>query len=239
MEKNKTIKHNTNCIICNKELIYFQENKEVKCVYCQNDFKSNVHCINSHYVCDICHGMDGMDIIEKYCINTIETNPLKMAMELMKNPSINMHGPEHHYLVPAVLLASYYNATDETNMKPKKLAVAKSRAKEVKGGFCGFYGNCGAAVGTGIYISLILGATPLTKESWGLANLMTGTALISMGKIGGPRCCKRNVFTAIKEASKFTYENFNIKLYDYENEKILCSFRGRNKECLKTQCPYY
>ena len=139
MEKNKTIKHNTNCIICNKELIYFQENKEVKCVYCQNDFKSNVHCINSHYVCDICHGMDGMDIIEKYCINTIETNPLKMAMELMKNPSINMHGPEHHYLVPAVLLASYYNATDETNMKPKKLTVAKSRAKEVKGGFCGFY----------------------------------------------------------------------------------------------------
>ena len=98
---------------------------------------------------------------------------------------------------------------------------------------------CGAAVGTGMYISLILGATPLTKESWGLANLMTGTALISMGKIGGPRCCKRNVFTAIKEASKFTYENFNIKLYDYENEKILCSFRGRNKECLKTQCPYY
>ena len=39
------------------------------------------------------------------------------------------------------------------------------RATDIKGGFCGFYGNCGAAVGTGIYVSIITGATPLTRES--------------------------------------------------------------------------
>jgi hypothetical protein len=32
-----------------------------------------------------------------------------MALNLMKNPQIKMHGPEHHFLVPAVLLAAYYN----------------------------------------------------------------------------------------------------------------------------------
>ena len=34
-----------------------------------------------------------------------------------------------------------------------------------------FYGNCGAAVGTGIFISIITEATPLTKENWGIGKL--------------------------------------------------------------------
>ncbi|MGR4064590.1 MAG: DUF5714 domain-containing protein, partial [Vulcanimicrobiaceae bacterium] len=32
---------------------------------------------------------------------------LRMAITLMQNPVVNMHGPEHHFLVPAVLLAAY------------------------------------------------------------------------------------------------------------------------------------
>lgn len=226
-------------MICGKELIYYEDYKEVECTYCHNKFKSNVTCSDGHYVCDICHSMDAIELIENYCKNTIKTNPLDMAVELMKSPSINMHGPEHHYLVPAVLLTSYYNLLDKRNEKNKKLAVAKMRAKDIKGGFCGFYGNCGAAVGAGIYISIITGATPLTKESWGLSNRMTGTALLRMSEIGGPRCCKRNLFTAIREAAKFTDEHFNLKLYDYEDYKPKCSFRTKNRECLKAECPYY
>ncbi|SCG83034.1 hypothetical protein DW1_1463 [Proteiniborus sp. DW1] len=226
-------------MICGKELMYFEYYKEVECVYCHKTFKSNVTCLDGHYICDICHSIDSIDLIENYCRETNKTNPIEMATELMKNPSINMHGPEHHFLVPAVLLTSYYNIIDKKDMKTRKLAIAKIRAKDIKGGFCGFYGNCGAAVGTGIYMSIILEATPLTKESWGLANLMTGTTLISLAKIGGPRCCKRNVFASIKEAAKFTDEHFKIKLYDYEKYSPICSFRLRNRECLKGECPYY
>ncbi|NLY77087.1 MAG: SAM-dependent methyltransferase [Tissierellia bacterium] len=232
-------KHTSDCMICGRELIYFEEYKEVECLYCHNKFKANVTCLDGHYVCDGCHSMDAIGLIEKYCQETDKTNPIKMAIELMKNPSINMHGPEHHFLVPAVLIASYYNALDKKDEKKRKLAVAKTRAKDIKGGFCGFYGNCGAAVGTGIYVSIITGASPLTKDSWGLANLMTGTALIALAKIGGPRCCKRNSFTAIKEAAKFTKEHFNIKLYDYDDYSPTCNFRLKNRECIKEQCPYY
>lgn len=237
-ETNKTI-HRNDCMICGQELMYFEEYKEVECVYCHKTFSSNVTCLDGHYVCDLCHSMDSIDLIENYCRETHKTNPIEMAIELMKNPSINMHGPEHHFIVPAVLLASYYNVLDKKDMKTRKLAIAKIRAKDIKGGFCGFYGNCGAAVGTGIYMSIILEATPLTKESWGLANLMTGTSLISLAKIGGPRCCKRNAFASIREAARFTDEHFKVKLYDYEKFAPICNFRSRNRECLKSECPYY
>lgn len=239
MNKIKNKKHTENCMICGSELIYFDDYMEVECMYCHKKYRSNVTCVDGHYICDICHSMDANELIENYCRKTEKTNPMEMAIDLMKNPTINMHGPEHHFLVPAVLLTSFYNIKGEINKKAKKLAVAKMRAKDIKGGFCGFYGNCGAAVGTGIYISIITEATPLTKESWGLANLMTGTALISIAKISGPRCCKRNLFTAIKEAAKFTDEHFGIEMYDYENYNPICSFKSRNKECLKLECPYF
>lgn len=239
MEKSNKIIHRNDCMICGQELMYFESYKEIECLYCHKTFKSNVTCLDGHYVCDSCHSMDSIELIENYCRESNRTNPIEMAIELMKNPSINMHGPEHHFLVPAVLLTSYYNVLDKKDIKARKLATAKIRAKDVKGGFCGFYGNCGAAVGTGIYMSIILDATPLTKESWSLANQMTGTTLISLAKIGGPRCCKRNTFAAIKEAAKFTYEYLNVKLYDYEKYVTVCSFSSRNRECLKSECPFY
>lgn len=219
--------HSYNCMFCGEELEYLQEYKDVECLYCHEKFQSNVTCKSGHYVCDSCHSMSGIDLIEKYCKETTKTNPIEMAIELMKSPSIHMHGPEHHYLVPAVLISSYYNLKKDYKTKIKKLAVAKKRAKDVPGGICGFNGNCGAAVGTGIYMSVITEATPLTKESWGLANMMTGTTLIAIAKRGGPRCCKRNSFIAIRNAAKFTEENIGIKLYDYRKGKPKCTFKSK------------
>ncbi|HEY8362860.1 MAG TPA: DUF5714 domain-containing protein [Tissierellaceae bacterium] len=232
-------KHRNNCMVCGKELIYYDDYKEVECVYCHNKFKSNVTCLDGHFVCDECHSLDAVSLIENYCRSTDKTNPLEMAIELMKSPSINMHGPEHHFLVPAVLLTSYYNILNKNDEKIRKLAVAKIRAKDIKGGFCGFYGSCGAAVGAGVYVSIISGSSPLSKEPWRLSNQMTGTALLEIAKYGGPRCCKRDSFTAIIEAAKFTEKHFNVKLFDYENYHPICNFNKRNSECLKTECPYF
>lgn len=235
----KETKHSFNCMICGEELEYTQEYKEVTCVYCNGKFESNVTCKDGHYVCDACHSLSGLDLIEQYCREGEKTNPVEMAIDLMNSPSVNMHGPEHHFLVPAVLISSYYNIKGEKNTKLKKLAVAKKRGASVPGGVCGFYGSCGAAIGTGIFISIITEATPLTKETWGLANLMTGTSLISIGNKGGPRCCKRNTFIAIDEAAKFIEANFGLKMYDYEEYIPKCKYKSKNKECMEKECKFY
>ena len=43
-----------------------------------------------------------------------------MALTLMKSPSLKMHGPEHHFLIPAVLLCALYNAKAEPGEKETK-----------------------------------------------------------------------------------------------------------------------
>ena len=69
-------------------------------------------------------------------------------------------------------------------------------------------------------------------------NEITGHSLIKMGQTGGPRCCKRNTFTAISEACKFIEDKLDVRLYDYENEKVKCAFKQNNKQCIGKKCPF-
>lgn len=227
----------SNCLLCGSSLNYLTEAQVLTCVLCNKEFRSEAACEQGHYICDSCHSASANDLIEQVCIKSDSIRPVELAVSLMNAPSIKMHGPEHHFLVPAVLLASYYNLKGDAKEKERKIKVARQRAGNVLGGFCGFYGACGAGVGTGIFISLITDSTPLSTETWGLSNQMTAESLRCIGALGGPRCCKRDTFMAIKTAGKFLRQNFDTKL-DIPNG-ITCDFTGFNKECIEENCPFH
>ncbi len=226
--------HKNGCLFCGKELIYKDIDEELNCFFCHNIFYSNVKCIDGHYICDRCHSLSANELIQEYCIASQSTNPLNLAIELMKHPAIKMHGPEHHFLVPAVLLAAYYSRTGDPQAKKTNIIKARNRAEKVLGGFCGTHGACGAAVGTGIFVSLITNNTPLAGKEWRESNMMTSKSLSIIAEHGGPRCCKRNSFLAINAVT----EHFNIDGF-YSDKNIKCEFMGFNKECLKSDCPFF
>jgi hypothetical protein len=232
------VEQKNGCLYCSEELIYSIKQEKQLCIICKNEFDSNAKCKNGHFICDNCHSLDSNDFIENYCVNNNESiNPIEQAIILMKNPKIKAHGPEHHFLFPAVLINSYYNAKKEFSLKKEKLETARKRASSVPGGYCGFYGACGAGVGNGIFISTITNATPLSKIEWKLANLITGITLTSIAQNGGPRCCKRDGFIAITEAVDFVKNNLGIALELPED--LVCDFNKLNKECLTNECKFY
>ena len=167
------MENKTGCLICGEGLVYSSDYQALGCYYCKGKFQSNVTCINNHFVCDKCHAQSGIELIETWCLNSKSINPVEMATGIMQSEKIKMHGPEHHFLVPAVLISSYCNRIND-DTKPVKLKTARKRAEKILGGFCGTHGNCGAGVGTGIFISIITQSTPLSKEEWSLRikNLM-------------------------------------------------------------------
>jgi hypothetical protein len=229
------IENATGCLICGAELRYTDEYHEARCSWCEGMFQSNVVCVNGHFICDACHSRPASGWIESYCNRSGSVNPLGMATEIMRSPLLKMHGPEHHFLVPAVLISAYCNRTGNPD-KRKMISLARKRAEKVPGGFCGTHGNCGAGVGTGIFVNVITHATPLSTETWRLGNLLTGRSLIAIAERGGPRCCKRDTYLAILEAIKFLKEQFQVGL---EEEEILCGFSENNRECLKEGCLFY
>ncbi|HTY20728.1 MAG TPA: DUF5714 domain-containing protein [Geobacteraceae bacterium] len=229
--------YRTGCLICGFELAYLPETEMLNCEYCARAFSTEVRCINNHYVCDSCHSLAPNDLIERFCRTTPLRAPHQIAATLMKNPRINVHGPEHHFLVSAALLAAWYNRHINPLLKDSAIIMARRRAEDIKGGVCGSHGSCGAAIGTGIFISLITGATPLSKEEWRLANLMTSESLHAIALSGGPRCCKRDSFLAINAATDFLKNHFAVELPKEEN--IICEFAILNPECLGEECRFY
>ena len=137
-------------------------------------------------------------------------------------------------MVPAVLLAAYYNKTGNPQEKRAKILKARKRSEKILGGFCGTHGVCGAAVGTGIFMSVIKNANPLSKKEWNQSNMITAKSLHVIAEHGGPRCCKRNTFLAINEAIDF----LDIEGL-HSNKNIKCEFSRFNKECLKEKCPFF
>jgi hypothetical protein len=229
------MENKSGCLVCGKDLVYSAGYSPRKCYYCNEVVQSNVACIEDHFVCDSCHAKSGIELIETYCKHSDSVNPFEMATAIMHSDKIKMHGPEHHFLVPAVLISAYCNLLKDPS-KSTKIEIARKRAEKVPGGFCGTHGNCGAGVGTGIFISIITNSTPLAKDEWKLSNLMTGKCLVSIAEHGGPRCCKRDTYLALEEALKFLEEKFHVTL---ESTGIHCGFSEYNKECLKTDCIYY
>lgn len=224
------------CLICSQPLVYFQTPQHLTCHICGKDYETLTSCENGHFVCDACHSRRGLEVIKELCLHSESRNPIQIMQEIMENQYLYMHGPEHHTLVGAALLTAYYHAGGDIYL-PKALGDLMSRGKDVPGGICGFWGCCGAAVSTGIFVSIITGTTPLSAKTWGLANQMTAQALEAIGRLGGPRCCKRNSFTAVKASIPFIREHFGIALED--TERITCCFQRENKECLGRQCPYF
>jgi hypothetical protein len=230
------MKYSSGCLLCGQDLVYLPQVQVLTCVYCGQAAEANARCAQEHFVCDACHGADANDLIEQFTGQTTLRDPLEMAFTLMRHPSIAMHGPEHHFLVPAVLLAALDNQHAIEN-RAVRIKQARKRAEGVRGGSCGFCGNCGAAVGTGIFVSLLTGATPLSKQEWQLANRMTAESLLAVADYGGPRCCKRDTFLALQTAQAFLQKQLGLTME--MQAPIHCTFSPLNKECLKTDCPFY
>lgn len=222
------------CLICGAPLVYLEEEQWMECAVCHKKVKSRACCEAGHFVCDTCH-TSGMDQILAVCLKEKGRNPVEILEKMMSLPFCHMHGPEHHVMVAAALLTAYRNAGGDIDLE-KALQQVQSRGMEVPGGACGFWGACGAGVSTGIYMSVITGATPLAGESWGMANQMTSRALASIGAHGGPRCCKRDSYLAVQEAVRFTKEHFNVTM---EVGEIHCRRSGMNNQCIGAKCPFH
>ncbi len=224
------------CLVCGKPLMYFEEAKVLTCSYCGKPFASNASCEDGHYVCDQCHGTQGVQAVLAYCLHSDSRNPIAMLQDMMEHPLIHMHGPEHHIMVGAALITAYRNSGGAVEL-PAALEKMRQRGSQYPGGACGLWGCCGAAVSAGMAVSIITGATPLATLPWHHANETTSRCLHAIAELGGPRCCKRNAFTAAKVAAQYISQALNVTME--LPESICCDYSAENRQCRRNACPYY
>jgi hypothetical protein len=220
-------------MVCGNKLVYVKNASiRAKCVYCGKEEFVTALCVKGHYVCDKCHGGDILSAVEALCKKSALTDPGALLLEVFALPGLNMHGPEYHSIVPAVLVTAYLNCLNRKDAGLVKEAIR--RGAQVCGGACGTHGACGAAIGVGIAYSVIHGTTPYARKDRGEANRATALALLQISQFGGPRCCKRDSMLAVNTA-KTLFEPF----LSQEKTGFRCGQFIRNSMCIQERCPFY
>jgi len=223
------------CLLCGAPLVYLPHETEMECAICRKKEHSAAKCTAGHYVCNTCQTR-GMDAMFHACLTHASRDPMVVLRTLMALPFCHMHGPEHHTLVGAALLTAYKNSGGSINL-PTALQEMYARGQKVPGGACGYWGACGAAISSGMFVSIITGSTPLAGKEWGLCNQMTAASLQAIGSIDGPRCCKRNSTLAILAAVQFVKDHLGIEMEI--DPAVYCIHSAQNSQCIGARCPFH
>ncbi|MHA1146231.1 MAG: DUF5714 domain-containing protein [Candidatus Helarchaeota archaeon] len=236
------IEEHDKCEICGENLTLITEHDKItkaECYFCKEEKETQIICPNGHYICDECHAKGALDVIADFCGTTDLIDPFEIADEIMKHPNFKVYGPEHHALVPAVVMTSLKNLKCKNQLGEvatnKHVMEAMRRGSKIPGGWCGFYGNCGACVGSGIAMSVFMGATPSKDIPRSIANRTTSRAL-ARNADDLEHCCKRSVKYGICEALTTIKEHFDCKI-DFDPKS--CRFSPMNDKCEKEKCPFF
>ena len=228
-------RHRAGCMVCGSELIYLKHHEEHPCYYCGGRKRTNGVCGQGHYICDDCHQQDGLSVIKLICLETKEEDLLALLGKIRRHPAIPMHGPEHHAMVPGIILATYRNRGGK--ISKESILSGIERGSKVPGGVCGFWGNCGAAAGVGIAFSVLLEATPLTPRARQQVQEITARVLAAIAATKGARCCQRETVTGLLAAAEISRELLPVSLL--AEADFSCTQSAANRECIRVQCPLW
>ncbi len=223
------------CMVCGAELHYFTDIRELSCSFCGQLFPANACCEAKHFVCDDCHRENGLEVTKTICRKTRETDLITLLKLIRSHPAIPMHGPEHHAMIPGIILASFRNSGGDLTKEVINTGI--DRGAQIPGGACGFWGACGAAIGAGIAVSSILAATPLTPSPRQTAQAFSAEILAKIAKYKGGRCCQRETWLALKETARLSKEILAIPLT--ADDTLQCDQYLKNRECIRKACPLW
>lgn len=228
-------RHHRGCMVCGSELMYANEAEKKSCHFCGSQEKTNAECHKGHFICDSCHQQEGLKVIRHICLTSKEQDMIRLLTTIRSHPAVPMHGPEHHGMVPGVILAAYRNSGGEISREVINAGI--DRGSNVPGGACGFWGSCGAAIGSGIAAALILDATPLTPNPRQQAQEFTARILAAIAEITGGRCCQRETWLALMHTARLSEEFLGIRMK--ADSALHCDQYRQNRECIRKQCPLW
>ncbi len=136
----------------------------------------------------------------------------------------------------ACVLTAFYNAGGHIDLD-KALETILQRGLKMPGAACGYWGVCGAVTSLGAALAIIDETGPLSEDdSWGSHMHYTSEALKKIADIGGPRCCKRDAYIAIKTIIPYIRNRYHV---DMDDSDIICNFSDRNQQCIRERCPFF
>ena len=223
------------CMVCGSPLVYLDHEAPLRCHYCGRVTAGNAYCEAGHFVCDQCHTGDHIEFIKAFCRESSEMDPFAIFSRMRESHLFPLHGPEHHALVPAAFLTAYRNRFGEPPQG--RIEAAIDRGAGMPGGTCAYWGGCAAALGIGVAYSAILRVTPLSHAERGGVQTAVSEVLARIGRLGAPRCCRRESYLALEAGCELSGRFLPHALP--AGPLPPCDQMALNRECLGPACPLH
>ncbi len=221
------------CMVCGASLEYLDQDRRQDCHFCGEAGTTRAICTNGHYVCDVCHAEDALQVIERVCLATVETDMLRLFDEITAHPAFPDNGPEYHALIPGVILATARNLG--LQVSNETLLAGIRRGAQVAGGSCAFWGVCGGATGVGVAFSLLLEANPMKATARQAVQTVVQQVLAEISAMQAARCCRRDGVLALRRAAQLSEGLLPVALR--AKDDIGCSEHRQKEGCLGGTCP--
>lgn len=228
-------KQRSGCMVCGATLVYRNRPSKVACSYCGSREETTATCENGHFVCDTCHSVDALQVIERICQETDETDMIALLDRIRRHEAMPVHGPEHHAMVPGIILATARNLG--ASVTDEMIRTGIQRGSRICGGHCAYVGACGAALGVGVAFSLIIEGSPLKGDKRKTAQSVVVAALEPIAELEAARCCQRDGWLALKKAVELSCEMLPITLK--AEAPLRCDQIKANAECIGKTCPIF
>lgn len=228
-------RHASGCMVCGSPLVYAIQEQMTACAYCGDKHHTTALCEQGHFVCDRCHAADALLVIEHLCLTTRETDMLGLLEQIRQHPLVPTNGPEHHGLVPGIILATYRNLGG--GIDEEMIRTGIRRGSQVIGGSCAYVGICGAVTGVGVAFSLLLEANPLKPTERRLLQSAIRDAIAEIADQQAARCCQRDCQLALQAAARISPRLLPLPLQ--ADAAICCTQQHKNRECQGQACPLW
>ena len=162
--------------------------------------------------------------------------PTEIFEHIISKGYMSIHGPEHHILDGACILAAYRNAGGPLDLDAA-LDRLMAEGLRMPGAMCGLWGICGAITSIGAALAIIDGTGPLSTDgTWGDHMAFTASAIGELSRINGPRCCKRDAMIAFKNGIDYFNAHYPVHL---EWAAPSCHYSSQNAQCIHERCPFF
>jgi hypothetical protein len=227
------------CMACGSPLEYLEQAQNLVCRYCGKVEHGHIRCPQGHYICDPCHNIDAMRIIEDITSSTKSKDPVEISELMMSYTGLPMLGCQHAYIAAGAFLAAIKNEGSRKIKDEDIKETFKRTKRQAVGGYCGLTGVCGIVPTIGASFSILLGS----KCGKDIEQRLTMDAVAQVSRviteITGPSCCKAYVRASLPVAVNLLKERVGISL-PISNLSITCTYSDKHPHgCRRSECPYF
>lgn len=225
--------YKSGCPVCGKRIKDLEQPKLLVCHYCKTQVRVEHCCEDEHFVCDQCRIRAAEETITATCLHSTERDVLALLQQIRSNPLFPTHGPHHHPMVPGILLTAYRN--NGGTLSDDQILAGIARGTQVPGAACSFFGVDGAAIGVGIAVSIILGASPFDGTTRNTVQKAVIRVSQRIAEHAAARCCLREIWIALQEAAALSRELLPVPII--ADQRLVCDQSGSADYCSGNACP--